>query len=742
MPNDFESSTAPKKGGEAASGAASLSPKDLAMFDRFQIPPELLIEARIQRVTDNEARSDYGIVGSSLKDMTGIVFPYFSPVTGYRTTARLRRDNPEIEDGKETGKYILAFGDGRHLYFPPGAAAKLERLDTPICLVESEKAALALTAWAARLESDLVFLAMGGCYGWRGRIGKEENARGERVDVTGPLSDLSWCNGRKVYVLLDSNVATNPKVCRAREALVAELLKRGCEVLVCDLPIVDGVNGPDDYIAARGNDAMAEVFANAHGDAALPTELSDDALALRFTELHGNNLRYTAALGRWNRFDGTCWKPDETLHVFDLARDVCRQAAASRRKTPIAIRLASSQTVYAVERLARVDRRHAATVAQWDADPWLLNTPGGVVDLRTGKLRPARRGDYMTKITAVAPGGESPLWLSFLERITARDHEQQRFMQRICGYALTGITSEEALFFLHGTGANGKSKFLNTIAGLMGDYARTAPIETFLESKSQHHPTDLAGFKGARLVTAIETGDGRQWAESKIKALTGGDRIAARFMRQDFFEYVPQFKLFVAGNHKPGLRTVDEAVRRRFNLLPFDVTIPVAERDSELGEKLRMEWGGILQWMIEGCLAWQREGLRPPRAVSEATTNYLAAEDVFARWMEDRCDLKATHWTSTSSLFKSWQEWAEASGEFVGSMKRFSQTLESRGLKPKPTSKARGFLGIGLVTGMTDVTDAPIIPVTRVPAVARSNEEDLSHLPQEEGDSEQESDLT
>jgi putative DNA primase/helicase len=738
MPNDFESSTAPQKGGEAASGAASLSPKDLAMFDRFQIPPQLLIEARIQRVTDEEARSDYGIVGSSLMDMTGIVFPYFSPVTGYRTTARLRRDNPEIEDGKETGKYILAYGDGRHLYFPPGAAPKLDRQDTPICLVESEKAALALTAWAARLESDLVFLAMGGCYGWRGRIGKEENARGERVDVTGPLSDLSWCNGRKVYVLLDSNVATNPKVYRAREALVAELLKRGCEVLMCDLPIVDGVNGPDDYIAACGDDAMAEVFANAHGDAALPTELSDDALALRFTEIHGNNLRYTAALGRWNRFDGTCWKPDETLHVFDLARDVCRQAAASSGKAPIAIRLASSQTVYAVERLARVDRRHAAIVAQWDADPWLLNTRGGVVNLRTGELRPAKRGDYMTKITAVAPGGQCPLWLSFLERITARDHEQQLFMQRICGYALTGITSEEALFFLHGTGANGKSIFLNTIAGLMGDYARTAPIETFLESKSQHHPTDLAGFKGARLVTAIETGDGRQWAESKIKALTGGDRIAARFMRQDFFEYVPQFKLFVAGNHKPGLRTVDEAVRRRFNLLPFDVTIPVAERDSELGEKLRMEWGGILQWMIEGCLAWQREGLRPPRAVSEATTDYLAGEDVFARWMEDRCELKATHWTSTASLFESWKEWAEASGEFVGSMKRFSQTLESRGLKKKPTSTARGFLGIGLVTGMTDVTDASVIPVTRAPAVARSNEDDLSHLSHEGGDSEQE----
>ena len=246
------------------------------------------------------------------------------------------------------------------------------------------------------------------------------------------------------------------------------------------------------------------------------------------------------------------------MNVFDLARKVCRDKSAECDDDRTASRIASASTVYAVERLARADRQHAATVDQWDADPWLLNTPGGVVDLRTGKLRPAARSDYMTKIAAVAPGGDCPLWRSFLCRITDNDEQLQRFLQRMAGYCLSGIATEHALFFLYGTGGNGKSVFLTSISGLMGDYAKTAPIETFIASKSEHHPTDLAGLQGARLITAIETEEGRQWAESKLKTLTGGDRIAARFMRQDFFNFTPQFKLVIAGNHRPGLRTVEQ----------------------------------------------------------------------------------------------------------------------------------------------------------------------------------------
>ena len=188
----------------------------------------------------------------------------------------------------------------------------------------------------------------------------------------------------------------------------------------------------------------------------------------------------------------------------------------------------------AIERLAKSDRRLAATVEQWDRDPMLLNTPEGVVDLKTGQIRAHCAGYYITKVTSVSPGGDCPLWRAFLDRITGSDFDLQGFLQRMIGYSLTGKTTEHALFFNFGSGANGKSVFLNTAAGILHEYHRTAPIETFTASSGDRHPTDLAGLRGARFVTAIETEEGRRWAESRIKSLTGGDKIAARFMRQDF----------------------------------------------------------------------------------------------------------------------------------------------------------------------------------------------------------------
>jgi putative DNA primase/helicase len=350
-------------------------------------------------------------------------------------------------------------------------------------------------------------------------------------------------------------------------------------------------------------------------DVPLPPESTDEALALRFTARHAGELRYVAAWGRWMIWTGAVWRFEETLRAFDLSRAICRQASAECDSARVSAAIASAKTVAAVITLAKADRRHAATTEQWDADPWLLNTPAGTVDLRTGKLRPHEPDDYLTKITAVAPAGECPLWHEFLNRITSNNGELHDFLQRVSGYALTGSTREHALFFGFGTGGNGKGVFLNTLAGIMGGYATVAPMETLTASGSDHHPTDLAMLRGARLVTAQETEEGRRWAEAKIKALTGGDPISARFMRQDFFTFNPTFKLFVAGNHKPALRGVDEAIRRRMHLIPFLVTIPAAERDPELGEKLKAEWPGILAWMIDGCLDWQRQRLAPPTAV-------------------------------------------------------------------------------------------------------------------------------
>jgi putative DNA primase/helicase len=264
----------------------------------------------------------------------------------------------------------------------------------------------------------------------------------------------------------------------------------------------------------------------------------------------------------------------------------------------------------------------------------------------------------------------------------------------MAGYCLTGSTREHALFFLYGTGANGKSVLLNTLSGIMGDYARSAPIETFTASSVERHPTDLADLRGARLVMAVETEEGRRWAESRIKVLTGGDKIAARFMRQDFFEFTPQFKLLIAGNHKPGLRSVDEAIRRRFKLVPFTVTIPPGERDETLTERLKNEWPGILYWMVEGCHDWLERGLAPPEIVEAATAAYLEAEDAVTAWLEETCERDPDAWESSSALFACWRAYAEKAGEHPGTMKRLVQNLEARGFVPRRKMDGRGFEGL------------------------------------------------
>ena len=431
-----------------------------------------------------------------------------------------------------------------------------------------------------------------------------------------------------------------------------------------------------------------------------PPAFSDDALALRFIDQHKDTLRYVPSLGKWLRWDGKRWCFDERLIAHDRMRKICRAAAIECNQAKLAKLIASNKTAAAAERFARSDQRIVATVDELDADQWLLNSPGSTINLRNMEEWPHRQSDLLTKITGVAPDAScpTPVWDAFLARVTDNQPELTAYLQRVAGYSLTGSTQEHALFFLYGVGANGKTTFLNAIMACAGDYHRTAPIETFTASSVDRHPTDLAGLRGARLVTAIETEEGRRWAESRIKSLTGGDKISARFMRQDFFEYRPQFKLIIAGNHKPGLKSVDEAIRRRFNLIPFTITIPPDERDEALPEKLKAELPGIMQWMIDGCVDWQERGLAPPEVVTKATAAYLEAEDALAAWIEEVGQLDPNAWEKSSDLFASWAAWATKAGEYVGPMKRFLGVFETKGFTYERRRDGRGYRGLRLLT--------------------------------------------
>jgi putative DNA primase/helicase len=437
--------------------------------------------------------------------------------------------------------------------------------------------------------------------------------------------------------------------------------------------------------------AAGEVAA-AHG--------SEDAVALAVAHQHHHELRYVAQMGQWFRWDGCRWAEDRTIGIFDLIRPYVRAAALSHERE-VQQRAASRAAIVAgVEKFVRSDRRIACVADSFDQDPYLLNTPDGVVDLHTGKMSDCDPAMMCSKAAAVGPapeGAVAPRFTEFLMEITGIDAdaaEKRSYMKRLAGYALIGDNPEEAFIFGAGTGANGKSVFINTLRGIMGAYCVVASSELFLASRMERHPTELAELRGARLVVASELDQGQRWNEARIKSLTGDTHLKARHMREDFFEYKRSFKPFVVGNHKPNLRNVDEAMARRMQLLPFSVTIAKEQRDKALSTKLEREWPAILRWAIEGCLEWQQIGLAPPRCITEASEEYLSEQDLIGQWLDDCCDRVVGAPVSSTELFMSWRDWANSREEYVGTHKYFSGKLLDLGFEQRRVAAGKEFIGL------------------------------------------------
>jgi P4 family phage/plasmid primase-like protien len=442
----------------------------------------------------------------------------------------------------------------------------------------------------------------------------------------------------------------------------------------------------------------------------LPIQFSDNALALKFSQQHADDLLYVPEWNKWLRWEGGRWREDFAVAVFDKARALCaaegnaaRRLLRGRRGTTAATLINRATTIAAIERLARHHTAHTRETSVFDVDRFALNAPDNVLDLRTGLTRAHVRTDYMTRVATVSAAltADCPIWLAFLNRIMAGDQDMIDYLQRVCGYMLTGSVQEHVLFFAHGTGDNGKSTFASVLLGILGtdphNYAATVPMSTFTVSRYDQHPTDLASLRGVRCAVAHETERGTVWAISKIKLMTGQDRISARFMRQDFFTYDPQFKVFILGNHKPALHTVDQAIRSRFHLIPFAVTVPPDQLDRRLGDKLRAEYPGVLRWMLDGCAAWMRYGLQPPTRVITATEAYLEAENHFETWLTERCETKVQGSAALSGLYASWQHWCEANGVFPCSRNELSEQLQASGLRRENVRQIT-FLGIRVKT--------------------------------------------
>jgi putative DNA primase/helicase len=443
-------------------------------------------------------------------------------------------------------------------------------------------------------------------------------------------------------------------------------------------------------------------LSEAAADEGASFDLTEHCVAVAFSRRSRERFRYCHTTGAWFIWTGTIWQRDYKKRALTQAR---RLTAELNRDEPLKTRAITGRYAFAaaVERYAQADPALAVTADVWNSDPWLLGTPGGVVDLRTGQLRPAERTDFITRSTAVAPAevAHCPTWLQFLREATGGDDGLIRFLQQWFGYCLTGHTYEHALVFLYGPGGNGKGVLLGTIASVMRSYAATAALDTFTATRGERHPTDLAMLDGARLVQTNETEEDRAWAEARIKTLTGGDAVTARFMRQDFFTYIPQFKLVISGNHQPALRNVDDAARRRFNVVPFLHKPPIP--DPLLSQKLRDEWPAILRWMIDGGLDWQGSGLVRPQAVLDATEQYFAEQDLFSQWLEEFCEARDGVGEKISELFASWRAFAQARFEEPHNAKWLSVMLERRGFvraKDCELFRGRGFRGVQLTASM------------------------------------------
>jgi putative DNA primase/helicase len=314
--------------------------------------------------------------------------------------------------------------------------------------------------------------------------------------------------------------------------------------------------------------------------------------------------------------------------------------------------------------LARTEPEIATRRESFDADPFLLNVLNGTINLREGELRPHRQSDMLTKLAPVDydPAARAPQWESFLERVQP-DPEVRAWLQRFLGYTLTGDVREQAIAFLLGAGANGKSVLLDVTLGVLGDYGLRAAPDLVLAKHGEAHPTELADLDGKRLVVCSEIEQGRMWAESTIKRITGDTTVTARRMRQDFYTFPATHKLVVAANTKPKVRGTDHGIWRRMKLVPWAVRIPTDEQDRELPAKLlATEASGVLAWLVRGCLAWLREGLGTARAIDDATADYRADQDTLGRWIAERCDLRNELWQGTSGLYENYTAWSKDEG--------------------------------------------------------------------------------
>lgn len=435
---------------------------------------------------------------------------------------------------------------------------------------------------------------------------------------------------------------------------------------------------------------------------------TDLANAQRLVHRFGHLMRYCQRLGGWFVYDGKRYVEDTTGQVERWGKmvarslhDEARDQTDDKARLELAKWAARSQNaakLTAMEQVARTEAKVVARPEDFDADDMLFAVENGIIDLRTGKLLPHGPEHLTTKLSPASfdPAAQGLRWQAFVEEVLP-DPDVRDYLQRALGLAMMGRVLEHVLLVLIGVGANGKSVLLEVVRHVFGDYGHVAEPALLLVNRNDQHPTGRAALRGARFVTTSEPDAGKRLNEGEVKALTGGEVITARRMREDFFEIRPTWTIAMATNHKPEIRGTDDGIWRRVKLIPFDVKIAPEDQDPELAEKLKGEADGILNWLLEGLAAYRRNGLDEPVAVKAATGDYRAESNPLELFLEERTETGPHFSADTTKLYQAWADWCDASGLSRSSKIMFGRMMTEAGFERSRTTSDRFYVGLRLL---------------------------------------------
>jgi len=438
-------------------------------------------------------------------------------------------------------------------------------------------------------------------------------------------------------------------------------------------------------------------------------QFTDTTNAERLVREHGEKIRYMPAWKKWLVWNGNFWEIDEgDAMVSGFALESIRNIHREMLKTSdhrerieiekFAMMSENGRRRKSCVEMATLIKKLHVRSEDLDNNPWLINCRNGTVNILTGEFTEHNQTDMITKVAHVDydPQADCPLWKQFIREIMDYNTDVINFLQTASGWAITGDTREQTMFILYGSGANGKSTFLNTIMALLGDYAIATPTETFMRKSGDQITNDIARLRGTRFVTTTEAEQGKRLSEPLIKKITGNDQMTARFLYGEFFNFKPTFKIFMATNHKPVIKGTDHGIWRRIKLIPFTTRIPAEKQDRELEDKLIREASGILNWLLEGVANWKQDGLVAPDAVMNATDEYRNEMDVIGNFIKERCNVQAGITIRIRELYKAYSDWCDDNNEHAVSERFFTMRLKDMGYEQCRTAEARFWSGLGL----------------------------------------------